>query len=155
MLTKATLISATETDRALACHISMTIVLSIDPQVRHSSFTLQDTYLIPGPGLSNTTDTSARLWRRSHASSGLRASVMPLLGLSCRHLSAGHAPRSWILFLLFALCAVAVKAMSPERIEELRLETVDMFYHGFNNYMDVAFPEDEVIPSSFSPSFTK
>lgn len=39
-----------------------------------------------------------------------------------------------------------VKGMSPERMEELRVETVDMFYHGFNNYMDVAFPEDEVLP---------
>jgi hypothetical protein len=35
-------------------------------------------------------------------------------------------------------------AMSPTRIAELRKETVDMFYHGFDNYMDVAFPEDEV-----------
>ena len=34
--------------------------------------------------------------------------------------------------------------MSPARIAELRKETVDMFYHGFDNYMDVAFPEDEV-----------
>lgn len=35
-------------------------------------------------------------------------------------------------------------AMSPARIAELRKETVDMFYHGFDSYMDVAFPEDEV-----------
>jgi hypothetical protein len=35
-------------------------------------------------------------------------------------------------------------AMTPARIAELRKETVDMFYHGFDNYMDVAFPEDEV-----------
>jgi hypothetical protein len=34
--------------------------------------------------------------------------------------------------------------MTPARIAELRQETVDMFYHGFDNYMDVAFPEDEV-----------
>ena len=34
--------------------------------------------------------------------------------------------------------------MSPTRIAELREETVGMFYHGFDNYMDIAFPEDEV-----------
>lgn len=34
--------------------------------------------------------------------------------------------------------------MTPERIGELRKETVAMFYHGFDNYMKVAFPEDEV-----------
>jgi hypothetical protein len=35
-------------------------------------------------------------------------------------------------------------AMTPGRIAELRQETVAMFYHGFDNYMKVAFPEDEV-----------
>lgn len=35
-------------------------------------------------------------------------------------------------------------AMTPARIAELRKETVDMFYHGFDNYMNIAFPEDEV-----------
>lgn len=34
--------------------------------------------------------------------------------------------------------------MRPNRITDLRHETVDMFYHGFDNYMRVAFPEDEV-----------
>lgn len=36
--------------------------------------------------------------------------------------------------------------MTPAHIAELRKETVDMFYHGFDNYMDIAFPEDEVRP---------
>lgn len=36
------------------------------------------------------------------------------------------------------------KAMTLRRIEELRQETVSMFYHGFDNYMNIAFPEDEV-----------
>jgi hypothetical protein len=35
-------------------------------------------------------------------------------------------------------------AMTAARIAELRQETVEMFYHGFDNYMSVAFPEDEV-----------
>ena len=34
--------------------------------------------------------------------------------------------------------------MRPDRVRELRRETVDMFYHGFDNYMNIAFPEDEV-----------
>jgi hypothetical protein len=34
--------------------------------------------------------------------------------------------------------------MRPDRVTELRRETVDMFYHGFDNYMNIAFPEDEV-----------
>jgi hypothetical protein len=34
--------------------------------------------------------------------------------------------------------------MTDARIAELRKETVEMFYHGYDNYMNVAFPEDEV-----------
>lgn len=34
--------------------------------------------------------------------------------------------------------------MTPARIAELRQETVSMFYHGYDNYMKIAFPEDEV-----------
>lgn len=34
--------------------------------------------------------------------------------------------------------------MSPAGVVEMRQETVKMFYHGFDNYMKVAFPEDEV-----------
>lgn len=34
--------------------------------------------------------------------------------------------------------------MTPQRIADLRKETVEMFHHGFDNYMDLAFPEDEV-----------
>lgn len=50
----------------------------------------------------------------------------------------------WIL----TLCAGLASSMSTSRIAELRKETVDMFYHGFDNYMKVAFPEDEVVLSS-------
>ncbi|QSZ29786.1 hypothetical protein DSL72_004303 [Monilinia vaccinii-corymbosi] len=41
--------------------------------------------------------------------------------------------------------------MTPARIAELRKETVDMFYHGFDNYMNIAFPEDELRPVSCTP----
>ncbi|RDW75994.1 glycosyl hydrolase family 47 protein [Coleophoma crateriformis] len=41
--------------------------------------------------------------------------------------------------------------MTPARIAELRQETVDMFYHGFDNYMNIAFPEDELRPITCVP----
>jgi hypothetical protein len=43
-----------------------------------------------------------------------------------------------------------VAAMRSARVKELRRETVDLFYHGFDNYMRVAFPEDEVCLSNLS-----
>lgn len=50
--------------------------------------------------------------------------------------------------LLLALSCLAwlnlVVAMRPDRIAQLRQETVEMFYHGYDNYMNLAFPEDEV-----------
>ena len=49
---------------------------------------------------------------------------------------------AWLLLLTTWLGAV--EAMRSSRIAELRQETVDMFYHGYDNYMSVAFPEDEV-----------
>ncbi|KAH7027651.1 glycoside hydrolase family 47 protein [Microdochium trichocladiopsis] len=41
--------------------------------------------------------------------------------------------------------------MRPARVAELRQQAVDMFYHGFDNYMSVAFPEDELRPVSCTP----
>ena len=35
-------------------------------------------------------------------------------------------------------------AMRPDHMAKLRKETVAMFYHGYGNYMEHAFPEDEV-----------
>ncbi|KAI4595773.1 alpha mannosidase-like protein [Pestalotiopsis sp. 9143b] len=48
------------------------------------------------------------------------------------------------LLLLLPLWIGAVGAMRPDQVARLRQETVDMFYHGFNNYMGIAFPEDEL-----------
>lgn len=50
----------------------------------------------------------------------------------------------WMLFALVVILVSVAEAMTPKRIGELRQETIAMFYHGFDNYMDVAFPEDEV-----------
>ena len=50
-----------------------------------------------------------------------------------------------LLFTVIVLPWLAsVEAMRPGRVADLRQETVDMFYHGFDNYMKIAFPEDEV-----------
>lgn len=50
--------------------------------------------------------------------------------------------------LCIALLLVAwldqTRAMRPDRIASLRNDTVDMFYHGYDNYMKLAFPDDEV-----------
>jgi hypothetical protein len=50
----------------------------------------------------------------------------------------------WVLLGLWTIWLAAASAMTPARIAELRQETVSMFYHGYDNYMKVAFPEDEV-----------
>ena len=49
-----------------------------------------------------------------------------------------------ILLVLVLQWTGLAAAMPPDRIVQLRQETVDMFYHGFDNYMQIAFPEDEV-----------
>ncbi|KAI9758615.1 MAG: hypothetical protein M4579_002991 [Chaenotheca gracillima] len=41
--------------------------------------------------------------------------------------------------------------MTKAQLAGLRQETIDMFYHGFDHYMDVAFPEDELRPISCVP----
>lgn len=79
---------------------------------------------------------------------------MPLPGLAGCKLASSLQPRllaSWHSFGLVVICAVLllpwlepVAAMRPSRVAQLRQETVDMFYHGFDNYMKIAFPEDEV-----------
>ncbi|KAL2271021.1 hypothetical protein VTJ83DRAFT_392 [Remersonia thermophila] len=60
--------------------------------------------------------------------------------------------------LLYALALMlgpsgwpTVVAMHPNLVRDLRRETVEMFYHGFDNYMKIAFPEDELRPVSCSP----
>lgn len=55
-----------------------------------------------------------------------------------------HSSSRWTSLLLVTVWLALATAMTPARIAELRQETVSMFYHGFDNYMDIAFPEDEV-----------
>lgn len=44
--------------------------------------------------------------------------------------------------------------MRPAQIADLRRETVELFYHGFDNYMEIAFPEDEVHRPFGHPGYT-
>ncbi|KAL2165416.1 hypothetical protein VTH06DRAFT_714 [Thermothelomyces fergusii] len=65
-----------------------------------------------------------------------------------------HNSTLWLGCVLLALCVgywPVAAAMRPDRVRELRQETVRMFYHGFDNYMKIAFPEDELRPVSCSP----
>ncbi|KAK3942784.1 ER degradation-enhancing alpha-mannosidase-like protein 1 [Diplogelasinospora grovesii] len=58
----------------------------------------------------------------------------------------------WLIALVFLVqWPPAAEAMRPSRVKELRQETVEMFYHGFDNYMKIAFPEDELRPVSCTP----
>ncbi|KAF2138324.1 glycoside hydrolase family 47 protein [Aplosporella prunicola CBS 121167] len=43
------------------------------------------------------------------------------------------------------------QCMSHAAIEDLKRETTDIFYHGYENYMRHAFPEDELRPLSCTP----
>jgi hypothetical protein len=66
-------------------------------------------------------------------------------------------PWKWLrgiqLAVLIASLASAaiVQAQTPGQIKALRKEAEDLFYHGFDNYMTYAFPEDELRPISCKP----
>lgn len=48
------------------------------------------------------------------------------------------------LLLICTLLPWISYGMRQDHLARLRQETVDMFYHGYSNYMKHAFPEDEV-----------
>ncbi|EAS29000.2 ER glycosyl hydrolase [Coccidioides immitis RS] len=60
--------------------------------------------------------------------------------------------KTWVFWALALLPWLScVQAMRESRIAELRAEAEHMFYHGFDNYMKYAFPEDELRPLSCGP----
>ncbi|KAI1392776.1 glycoside hydrolase family 47 protein [Hypoxylon trugodes] len=75
-----------------------------------------------------------------------------ILAISRKSTNHGSFSR---LIVPYALLLVSwlgvVESMRPSRIADLRQDTVDMFYHGFDNYMKIAFPEDELRPVSCTP----
>ncbi|KYK56759.1 Glycosyl hydrolase family 47 [Drechmeria coniospora] len=54
------------------------------------------------------------------------------------------------LLPLCALLSWSVNSMRADHLSQLRLDTVDTFYHGYRNYMHHAFPEDELRPLTCS-----
>lgn len=84
----------------------------------------------------------------AHASHQIQASVMPRRGraggLATLLRDNPTKLSGWVLFMFLLGWLQLATAMLPDRITELRKETVEMFYHGYDNYMEVAFPEDEV-----------
>ncbi|KAK3329508.1 glycosyl hydrolase family 47-domain-containing protein [Apodospora peruviana] len=79
-----------------------------------------------------------------------RSNTAPTAGVS---VPRRFSLRPWLLFfaLLVAVICPGTAAMRPARVTELRQETVGMFYHGYDNYMRIAFPEDELRPVSCIP----
>ncbi|KZF24485.1 glycoside hydrolase family 47 protein [Xylona heveae TC161] len=72
-------------------------------------------------------------------------------GLSSAELRGGSI---WVLAtLLLVLCCAPLRgySMTDAQIAALRQETVDVFFHGYDNYMKYAFPEDELRPLSCGP----
>ncbi|KAF2726785.1 seven-hairpin glycosidase [Polyplosphaeria fusca] len=73
---------------------------------------------------------------------------MQSTGMSLPHRASHFAG----LFLLLLCCwATLGQAMTDEAIASLRQETRDIFYHGYDNYMKYAFPEDELRPLTCAP----
>ncbi|GIZ41950.1 hypothetical protein CKM354_000523300 [Cercospora kikuchii] len=70
--------------------------------------------------------------------------------------SASHATgtTTWpmlLAVLLCAWCAAVANGMTDDQVSHLRRDTQKLFYHGFDNYMRHAFPEDELRPISCRP----
>ncbi|XP_077463343.1 ER degradation-enhancing alpha-mannosidase-like protein 3 isoform X2 [Stigmatopora argus] len=51
----------------------------------------------------------------------------------------------FLLMLLAALCSMG-RAMSKDEKQKLRTQVVEMFDHAYQNYMDHAYPADELMP---------
>ncbi|KAF2186700.1 glycoside hydrolase family 47 protein [Zopfia rhizophila CBS 207.26] len=56
-----------------------------------------------------------------------------------------------LLLLLLSYWAIPGHGMTDDVISNLRQETRDIFYHGYDNYMKYAFPEDELRPLTCGP----
>ncbi|KAH4823214.1 alpha-1,2-Mannosidase [Parastagonospora nodorum] len=57
----------------------------------------------------------------------------------------------WTALLWICCWVTAAHGMTDEVIAGLRQETRDIFYHGYDNYMEHAFPEDELRPLTCGP----
>lgn len=57
----------------------------------------------------------------------------------------------FVAVALSAWCVSLAHGMTDDHVAHLRRSTEHLFYHGFDNYMHVAFPEDELKPISCQP----
>lgn len=76
-----------------------------------------------------------------------------MTGLAWPRLPASTTLPAWPLIVLVLLTAWTIGAhgMTDDLITALKQDTRDLFYHGFDNYMTHAFPEDELKPLSCKP----
>ena len=60
---------------------------------------------------------------------------------------------SWLCWTTLLLCLLGqvTVAFRPSQLASWRKETEDLFYHGYENYMKHAFPEDELRPITCKP----
>ena len=74
------------------------------------------------------------------------------LSKQTRHLSIVVLgfPTWGLMIVIFAFSGLAL-GMSRARMESLQQEAIDMFYHGYDNYLNVAFPDDELRPVTCQP----
>ncbi|SMQ45040.1 unnamed protein product [Zymoseptoria tritici ST99CH_3D7] len=56
-----------------------------------------------------------------------------------------------LILLSLAVWPTVVKCMTDDTIASLRQDTQDLFYHGYDNYLAHAFPEDELRPIACKP----
>ncbi|KAJ5580160.1 uncharacterized protein N7459_006145 [Penicillium hispanicum] len=72
----------------------------------------------------------------------------------CWSLQMFNPRHAWMMVvwaILLSLWLTLAQGMRDHQIKELRQETERMFYHGFENYLDHAFPEDELRPLTCGP----
>ncbi|KAJ5895545.1 hypothetical protein N7495_007236 [Penicillium taxi] len=73
---------------------------------------------------------------------------MPTRCWSLHMLYPRHAWMMVVWAILLSLWVTLAQGMRNDQIKDLRQETERMFYHGFQNYLTHAFPEDELRPIS-------
>ncbi|EIT77349.1 glycosyl hydrolase, family 47 [Aspergillus flavus] len=71
----------------------------------------------------------------------------------CWYLQMPFLRAEWVMnwIMLLSLWLTMAWGMRTDQLNELRKDTEHMFYHGFDNYITHAFPEDELRPLSCRP----
>ncbi|KAI9729321.1 MAG: alpha mannosidase-like protein [Cirrosporium novae-zelandiae] len=75
--------------------------------------------------------------------------LRPALALHSQ--AQGSSLLNWVCLLLLIPWLKLAFGMTDREIWDLRKETVEVFYHGYDNYMKYAFPDDELRPITCKP----